>query len=119
GIFKAFVERGVVFDFYVGTSVGSAMLAGFAMRHDAEHLDNGTHEIFVKSRSFKRPTWPRYALLDHKAFDAALQEAYGATTLIEDCWHPFCAVATNLSTQQVELIRRGLVWKAVRASAAI
>lgn len=119
GIFKAFVERGVTFDAYIGTSVGSAMLAGFAMRHDAAHLDNGTHEIFVKARSFKRPSWPRYALLDHKAFDAALQEAYGATTLIEDCWHPFCAVATNLSTQQVELIRRGLVWKAVRASAAI
>lgn len=119
GIYKAFVERGVPFDAFIGTSVGSAMMAGFAMRHDADYLDGGTHDIFVTSRSFKRPTWPRYALLDHKAFDDALARAYGADTLIEDCWHPYTAVATNLSTQQVELIRRGLVWKAVRASAAI
>lgn len=119
GIYKAYRERNLSFDAFIGASVGSAMLAGFAMRHDSDHLDNGTHDIFVKSRAFKRPTWPRYSLLDHKHFDRALQAAYGETTLIEDCWHPFCAVATNLSTQQVELIRRGLVWKAVRASAAI
>lgn len=119
GVFRAFDELGVKFDIFGGTSVGAAMLAGFAMLHDADRLDLGTHRIFVKSRSFKRPTWPRYALLDHKAFDAALMHEYGDTTLVEDCWRPFFAVATNLSTQQVELIRRGPVWKAVRASSAI
>ena len=30
GIYKAFRERGVMFDIFVGTSVGSAMAAGFA-----------------------------------------------------------------------------------------
>src|SRR5690606_1107611 len=39
GIYKAFTERGVVFDVFVGTSVGAAMLGGFAMLYDAEHLD--------------------------------------------------------------------------------
>ena len=63
GIYRAFRERGVVFDIFVGTSVGSAMAAGFAKNHEADHLERGTHEIFVKSRSFRRPTWPRYALL--------------------------------------------------------
>lgn len=119
GVFRAFSELGVHFDIFGGTSVGSAMLAGFAMLHDADRLDLGTHRIFVKSRSFKRPTWPRYALLDHKAFDAALIHEYGESTLVEDCWRPYFAVATNLSTQKIELIRRGLVWKAVRASSAI
>ena len=57
---------------FVGTSVGSAMAAGFAKNYEADHLERGAHEIFVKSRSFRRPTWPRYALLDHKAFDRAL-----------------------------------------------
>lgn len=119
GVFRAFTELGVEFDIFGGTSVGSAMLAGFCKLLDADRLDLGTHRIFVKSRSFKRPTWPRYSLLDHKAFDAALMYEYGATTMIEDCWRPFFAVATNLSTQQLELIRRGLLWKAVRASSAI
>ena len=82
-------------------------------------LERGAHEIFVRSRSFRRPTWPRYALLDHKAFDRALAEQYGADCRIEDCWRPFAAVATNLSTHNLELIRSGLLWQAVRASSAI
>jgi len=119
GIYKALRERGAMFDIFVGTSVGSAMAAGFAKNYDAEHLERGTHEIFVSSRSFRRPTWPRYALLDHKAFDAALADQYGRNCRIEDCWRPFAAVATNLSTHSLELIRTGLLWQAVRASSAI
>ncbi|VIO76213.1 putative NTE family protein [Bradyrhizobium ivorense] len=119
GVYKAFCERGVTFDIFVGTSVGSAMAAGFAKNYDAEHLERGTHEIFVSSRSFRRPTWPRYALLDHKDFDAALADQYGHNCRIEDCWRPFAAVATNLSTHSLELIRTGLLWQAVRASSAI
>ncbi|WP_456792423.1 patatin-like phospholipase family protein [Bradyrhizobium sp. USDA 4506] len=119
GVYKAFRERGAMFDIFVGTSVGSAMAAGFAKNYDAEHLERGTHEIFVSSRSFRRPTWPRYALLDHKAFDAALADQYGHNCRIEDCWRPFAAVATNLSTHSLELIRTGLLWHAVRASSAI
>src|SRR5215211_1376830 len=119
GIYKAFRERGVMFDIFVGTSVGSAMVAGFAKNLEAEHLERGTHEIFVRSRSFRRPTWPRYALLDHKAFDRALAQQYGSDCRIEDCWRPFAAVATNLSTHNLELIRTGPLWQAVRASSAI
>ncbi len=97
GIYKAFRERGVMFDIFIGTSVGSAMAAGFAKNHEAEHLERGTQEIFVRSRSFRRPTWPRYALLDHKAFDRALADQYGSDCRVEDCWRPFGAIATNLS----------------------
>lgn len=119
GIYKAFRERGVMFDIFVGTSVGSAMAAGFAKNLEAEDLERGTHEIFVRSRSFRRPTWPRYALLDHKVFDRALADQYGRDCRIEDCWRPFAAIATNLSTHNLELIRSGLLWQAVRASSAI
>src|SRR5438445_2188792 len=119
GIYRAFHERGVMFDIFVGTSVGSAMVAGFAKNLEAEHLERGTHEIFVTSRSFRRPTWPRYSLLDHKAFDRALTDQYGADCRIEDCWRPIAAVATNLSTHNLELIRTGPLWQAVRASSAI
>lgn len=119
GIYKAFGEHGVTFDVFIGTSVGAAMAAGFALLMDADEVDARTHEIFVTRRSFKRPTWPRYALLDHQAFDKALAHAYGSETRIEDCWRPFFAVATNLSTQRPELIKSGLLWKAVRASSAI
>jgi len=119
GVYKAFREAGVTFDIFVGTSVGAAMTAGFAFLYEAEGLEAGTHDIFVASRAFKRPTWPRYGLLDHKNFDRALQRAYGAQTMIEDCWRPFRAVATNLTARRLDLLGRGLLWKAVRASSAI
>ncbi|MET0598515.1 MAG: cyclic nucleotide-binding and patatin-like phospholipase domain-containing protein [Mesorhizobium sp.] len=119
GIYKAFRERGVTFDIFVGTSVGSAMAAGFAKNYEADDLERGAHEIFIRSRSFRRPTWPRYALLDHKALDRALAEQYGPDCRIEDCWRPFGAVASNLSSHRLELIRSGLLWQAVRASSAI
>jgi NTE family protein len=119
GIYKAFREHGVNFDIFIGTSVGAAITAGFAMRLSPERIDEGTHDIFINSRGFKRPTWPRYALLDHKNFDDALARNYGADIQVEDMWHPFFAVTTNLSCQQLELIRTGPVWKAVRASASI
>jgi len=119
GIYRAFSEYGATFDIFMGTSVGAAMLAGFAFLGDHNTLTRGTQEIFVRRRSFKRLTWPRHALLDHKVFDDALAEAYGRETLVEDCWKPFIAVATNLSAKRPELIRSGLLWQAVRASSAI
>lgn len=119
GIYRAFREQGANFDVFMGTSVGAAMLAGFAFLGDHDTLTSGTEDIFVTSRSFKRLTWPRYSLLDHKAFDAALARAYGPETRVEDCWKPFFAIATNLSDNRMEVIRSGLLWQAVRASSAI
>ncbi|WP_192177955.1 patatin-like phospholipase family protein [Mesorhizobium amorphae] len=118
GVYKAFVEAGGRFDYLGGTSSGAAMMAGFARGLDAEQIDRGTHNIFVKSRAFRRPTLPRFALLDHKAFDRALREEYG-DVLIEDLWLPFFALSTNLSSRQPHVHRRGKLWQAVRASGSL
>ncbi|WP_292449746.1 patatin-like phospholipase family protein [Mesorhizobium sp.] len=118
GVYKAFVEAGGRFDYLGGTSSGAAMMAGFARGLDAEQIDRGTHNVFVKSRAFRRPTLPRFALLDHKAFDRALREEYG-DVLIEDLWLPFFALSTNLSSRQPHVHRRGKLWQAVRASGSI
>jgi NTE family protein len=118
GVYKAFVEAGARFDYLGGTSSGAAMMAGFARGSDAERIDRGTHNIFIKSRAFRRPTLPHFALLDHKAFDRALQEEY-SDVLIEDLWQPFFALSTNLSSRQPHVHRRGKLWQAVRASGSI
>jgi NTE family protein len=120
GIYKAFAERGVTFDILGGTSVGAAVLGGFAALMTPEEVDLGTHNVFVQSRAFKRFTFPRYALLDHIDFDAALRRQYKGIS-IEDAWRPFFAVATILdgSGQGPYLIRRGPLWKAVRASGSL
>jgi NTE family protein len=118
GVYKAFREIGVDFDIFGGTSVGAAMAAGLAAGADADRVDEGTHNIFVKQRSFARYTLPYFSLLNHKVFDRALQAEYGART-IEDLWRPFFAVSSNLSRNQIMVHRRGPLWEAVRASASI
>jgi NTE family protein len=118
GVYAAFVEAGARFDYLGGTSSGAAMMAGFAKGLDARQIDSGIHNIFVRSRAFRRLTLPRFALLDHKAFDRALQAEYG-DVLIEDLWLPFFALSTNLSSHQTHVHRRGKLWQAVRASGSI
>ncbi|MGF6175095.1 patatin-like phospholipase family protein [Ensifer sp. 4252] len=118
GVYKAFLEAGACFDYLGGTSSGAAMMAGFARGLDADEIDRGTHNIFIKSRAFRRPTLPHFALLDHKAFDRALQAEYG-DVLIEDLWLPFFALSTNLSSRQPHVHRHGKLWRAVRASGSI
>jgi len=120
GIFKAFRERGVEFDILGGSSVGAAVLAGFAQLLTPAELDLALEDIFVTSRGFKRRTFPRYSLLDHIAFDHALRrQCRGAQ--IEDVWIPYFAVATDVdrSGQSLYLFRRGPLWKAMRASCSI
>src|SRR5262245_31339306 len=94
------------------------MMAGFAIGLDAKQIDRATHNIFIRSRAFRRPTFPRFALLDHKAFDRALRAEYG-DVLIEDLWVPFFALSTNLSNRRPHLHRRGKLWQAVRASGSM
>lgn len=118
GVYKAFVQAGAFFDYLGGTSSGAAMMAGFASGLEADEIDRGTHQIFVKSRAFRRLTLPQYALLDHKVLDRTLQAEYG-DVLIEDLWIPYFALSTNLTTRQAHVHRRGKLWQAVRASGSI
>ena len=82
-----------------------------------EDLDQVIDDIFVASRGFKRRTFPRYSLLDHVAFDAALErQCRGAH--VEDAWVPYFAVATDVDRagQGPFVMRTGPLWKAVGAS---
>ena len=120
GIYKAFQERGAKFDILGGASVGAAVLAGFSLLLTPAELDLALRDIFVSSRGFKRRTFPRYSLLDHVEFDKALQrQCRGAE--IEDVWLPYFAVATDVDRvgQGLYIMRRGPLWKAVRASGSI
>ncbi len=118
GMLQALQEAGYEFDAYGGTSGGAAMAAAFACTVGAEVIDRGTHEMFVTRKAMGRWTWPRYSLLDHAVFDASLAELYPAQD-IADLWVPFFAAATNLSRNELVTLRRGPLWKAIRASAAI
>lgn len=118
GIVRAFQEAGLVFDVYGGTSFGSATATALAFGAGHDEIVEGIDDIFVKARAFSRRTFPRYSIVDHTVFDAALRARYGDLRM-EDALRPVFAVATDLSENRVAILDRGPVWLAVRASAAI
>ncbi len=118
GILKAFREIGIAFDICGGSSIGAFVAAAFSMLRKPDEIDADIHEIFVRRRAMERRTWPRYGLLDHTVFDHALQEQFGSTR-IEDVWRPYFAVATDLSTNEMRVMRTGPIWQAIRASCAV
>jgi NTE family protein len=60
---------------------------------------------------------PRYGLLDHRALEDELERKNPGD--IEDLWRPFFAVAADLSTDTLRVIREGLLWQAIRASCSM
>jgi NTE family protein len=94
------------------------MVAGLAYGAGPEWVDAGTHDIFVRRRAFRRPTLPRYGLIDHTTFDRALQTG-SEGAMIEDLWTPFFALSSNLSTHAPRIHQRGPVWQAIRASGSV
>lgn len=118
GIYKALVERGIDIDIYGGTSGGSAMAAAFAEERDPADIDRAVHRMFIDGRAMQRYTLPRYGLIDHVHFDSHLEALYGSGR-IEDMWKPYFAISADLSRYEIEVHRSGLIWQAVRASAAI
>lgn len=94
------------------------MTAALARDVPTDDIARRTEDIFITRKAMRRWTWPRYGLLDHTAFDSALADHFTSIG-IEDLDMPFFAVATNLTRNTVQCIRRGPLWQAVRASAAI
>ncbi len=118
GVFDALAKAGLTFDIVGGTSGGAAMTAALARGVAPDEIERRTQDIFIARKAMRRWTWPRYSLLDHVAFDSALAEHFTSMD-IEDLGLPFFAVATNLTRNAAHCIRRGPLWVAVRASAAI
>lgn len=118
GLYQALMEDGFEFDIIGGTSGGGAMAAAFALGASPEDIGSRVEDIFISRKALRRWTWPRYGLVDHKVFDAALAEHFTEAS-IEDMWLPYFAASTNLSRNELHVHRRGKIWEAIRASGGI
>ncbi|MEM6371214.1 MAG: cyclic nucleotide-binding and patatin-like phospholipase domain-containing protein [Pseudomonadota bacterium] len=117
-VIKALQEQGYAFDFVGGTSVGAAMAGALALRLDPDEIMHQCEEIFLRSKAMSRLTVPRFSLLDHTVLDESFRKHYGLGD-VEDLHLNFFAVATNLTHNDVTVIREGPLWQAIRASSAI
>ena len=118
GAIKALQEQGYHFDFVGGTSVGSAMAAALALGLEPDDIMEQCEDIFLRSKAMSRLTVPRYSLLDHSRLDQAFKKHYGGFD-VEDLHINFFAVSTNLTHNDITVIREGPLWQAIRASTAI
>ena len=118
GMLKALYEQGYSFDILGGTSAGSAMAALSVLRNTPDIALNKLEEMFISKKAMNKYSLPLYSFLDHKYFDIAVKEA-SENTDIEDLPINYFAIATNLSRNKLEVLRKGPLWQAVRASCSI
>jgi NTE family protein len=118
GALRALNEAGVPIDFVGGASMGAIVAAGPAMGWSQAELEARIHKSFVESDPLADITFPMLAMTRARKVDRLLRDAYGEIDMA-DLVRPFFAVSTNLTTGRIEVHRRGLMRRAMRASISI
>ncbi|HVJ51951.1 MAG TPA: patatin-like phospholipase family protein [Aliidongia sp.] len=118
GAIRALREAGVPIDRIGGTSMGSIIAAGVALGWDDQELRDHMRAAFVTFNPLSDYTFPWVALCRGAMVDRLLREHFGEVP-IESLWRPYFAVSTNLTRGGVHIHRRGMLWRALRASVAI
>ncbi|MCP4132184.1 MAG: cyclic nucleotide-binding domain-containing protein [bacterium] len=118
GVLTAILEAGIPIDMIGGTSIGAVIAFSFALGWSFERFLDFVRVNFVESNPFKEYTLPVISILKGRKLEQGLSKGF-RETLIEDFWlNAFC-VSSNLSTTEINIHRRGLAWKAVRASISL
>lgn len=118
GALRALHEAKVPIDFVGGSSMGAVIAAGPALGWTQEELEARIHRAFVVKNPLSDITFPMLAMTRAGKVDQLLIDAYGDMDLA-DTVRPFFAVSTNLTSGKIEVHRRGLMRRAMRASIAI
>jgi NTE family protein len=118
GVLRALGEAGVPVDFVGGSSMGAVIAAGPALGWSQEELEARIRKAFVEKDPLSDITFPMLAMTRAGKVDRLLVDAYGDIDLA-DLQRPFFAVSTNLTSGKIEVHRRGLMRRAMRASIAI
>ena len=118
GVIRALHVSGIPIDLVGGTSMGAIVAATTAMAEDAERIGELFHSSFVKNKPLNDYTLPLVSLYRGRNMSWLLRQSFGDNT-IENLWKVLFCVSANLSTGNARIHQHGLVWRAVRASAAI
>ncbi len=118
GVVRALHEAGVTLDFLGGSSMGAVVAAGPALGWSDDELDARIRKAFVKSDPLSDLALPIVAMTRARKVAGLLNDAYGEID-IADMPLPFFAVSSNLTTGRIEVHRRGLLRRAMRASISI
>ena len=118
GVVKALAEAGVPFDFLGGVSMGAIIAAGLAAEWDIEELTARMREVFVTAKPLSDYTLPLISLVRGKKVTKLMRSHFGEMH-IEELPKPFFCISSDLTMGRVHEHRTGLIWRALRASAAL
>ncbi len=118
GVIRALRESGIPIDLVGGTSMGSIIAAACAMGWDSPTMIRLGLEAFVESKAFKEYTLPIVSLIRGDRLERVTRKIFGETR-IEDLWIPQFSVSCNLTSSEAVIHRRGLLWRALRASGSL
>lgn len=127
GIMSALGEAGLDFDFIGGTSAGAIMGSFPAMDVPLENIEALTRDVFVNSPvgslSGDYNIFPFLSLIKGKrawtVSRKAVMDNAGADIDMEDSWKTFFVIASNFTTHQEQVLKRGNFARNVVASFSI
>ena len=119
GVYKAFCELGVPIDLVCGTSIGSAMGAFMAMDMPLDQIIEQVNKYVIHNKKLNDYTLPTVALMAGFGWTGALKNLYGDSLCIEDLWKPFFCITSNFTMRKMEILKRGLLYAAIRASVSL
>jgi predicted acylesterase/phospholipase RssA len=118
GVVRALREAGVPIDMIGGTSMGAVMASLVAMDQDWDQMLETNREAWLRRKPHKEYSLPFISLIRSRRLDSMAKKIWGEIE-IEDLWISFFCVSCNLSTSSTMIHERGLLWKAIRASASL
>jgi NTE family protein len=118
GAIKALREYGMPLDLVGGTSMGAIIGAGLAIEWSDDEILDRMRQCFVDTDPLSDLTFPAIALVKGRKVSRLLQAHFGDIE-IQNLWRNYFCMTANLTTGNVLAHRRGLLWRALRASVAI
>jgi predicted acylesterase/phospholipase RssA len=119
GVFRRLIELGIPPDVIAGTSMGAIIGAPAALGMTMEQGQEVMVRLHQKFTSLMRPTLSLMtSLLSPKGVEVTLRELVG-DAIFEELPVPFAAVAADLETSRIVVLKEGSVAKAIQASSAI
>jgi NTE family protein len=123
GVYQALQEQGVQVDFVGGTSIGAAMASLFASGQSAQRVIDIARRAFANNPTGDYRPLPLVSLIAgrrlRRQVDQAVRELSGFDANAEDLWKNWYCVASNYSQACEQVLRRGSLSRAMRASMAI
>jgi NTE family protein len=118
GAIRALRHAHIPIDIVGGTSIGAVIAAGVALEWDDKEMYERVYDGFVRSNPLNDYTIPVVALVKGRNVERRLRKHFSEFRA-EDLWLPYFAVASNLTSGKLAVLRQGDLWRILRASIAV